>query len=93
MPFGLNASKASGDVPDIVKYDARAGRLFRVEYDPDPREKEQIDITSPPPKFAMDFGSLEVGYVRYTPTGPDYRMARIRGRYSPARPPQRQRYQ
>jgi hypothetical protein len=73
MPFDLNVSKAT-DVPDIVKYDARAGRLFKVEYDRDAREKQSIDISSPPPRFAVDFGSLEVGYVRYTATGPDYHM-------------------
>ncbi len=40
MPFGLTVPQA-GDFPDIVKYDARAGRLFMVEYDHITREKTQ----------------------------------------------------
>ena len=73
MPFGLNVPQA-GDFPDIVKYDARAGRLFKVIYDQTTREKTQIDITTPPPRFAVDFGSLAVGYIKYSATGPDFKV-------------------
>ena len=35
MAFGLiTQQRSSGDFADIVKYDANAGRLFRVDYDP-----------------------------------------------------------
>jgi hypothetical protein len=71
MPFNLHASKAS-DIPDIVKYDANAGRMFRIDYDAG--EKTSVDITTPPPHFAIDFGSLRVGYIRYTANGPDMQM-------------------
>jgi hypothetical protein len=73
MAFGLNTPK-SGDYVDIVKYDARAGRMFRIDYDPDTQTKEAVDITSPAPRFAIDFGTLEIGYVKFTSNGPDYRM-------------------
>jgi hypothetical protein len=43
------------------------------DYDPDTREKTPVDITSPPPRFAMDFGAIEVGYAHFAVTGPDYR--------------------
>jgi hypothetical protein len=70
MAFGLNISKVS-NVPDIIKYDANAGRLFRIDYD---GEKTSVDITTPPPRFAIDFGTLQVGYICFTPNGPDMRM-------------------
>jgi hypothetical protein len=68
--FGLQQTQAS-DITPIVKYDARAGRFFVQNYNFDTREKVSIDITTPPPRFAVDFGSLEVGYIKYTATGPD----------------------
>ncbi len=73
MAFGMQAPIAN-DFADIFKYDARAGRGFRIDYNPDTREKTPVDITSPPPTFAIDFGSLEVGYGHFSPTGPDLRV-------------------
>jgi hypothetical protein len=73
MAFGMKAPPA-GDFAEIVKYDARAGRLFRMDYDPVTKEKTPVDVTTPAPRFAVDFGSLEVGYAHFAPTGPDFRM-------------------
>jgi hypothetical protein len=73
MAFGMQAPIAN-DFADIFKYDARAGRGFRMDYNPDTREKVPVDITSPPPRFAIDFGSIEVGYGYFSPTGPDLRV-------------------
>ena len=63
MAFGL-ARAASAEFADIVRSPGqrRSGRRSRCDYNPDTREKTQVDITTPPPKFAIDFGSLEVGY-------------------------------
>jgi hypothetical protein len=68
MAFGMQVS--SGDFRDIVKYDARAGRMFRVDRNPITGVKEAIDITDAATRFAIDFGSLEVGYVAFTANGP-----------------------
>ena len=84
MAFGMKTPVA-GDFADIVKFDARAGRFFRVDYDPLTREKVPADITSPPPRFAIDFGSLEVGYAHFAPTGPDLRVV-PEGQPIPAQP-------
>ena len=73
MAFGMK-SPVAADFNEIVKYDAKAGRMFRVDYDHNTREKVQVDITTPPPRFAIDFGSLEVGYGHFSPTGPDLRV-------------------
>ncbi len=84
MAFGMKAPIAA-DFAEIVKFDARAGRLFRLDYNPDTREKTSVDITSPPPRFAMDFGALEVGYAHFALTGPDYRTV-PEGQPLPAQP-------
>jgi hypothetical protein len=71
MAFGMK-SPIAADFAEIVKFEARAGRMFRIDYNPDTREKTSVDITSPPPRFAMDFGALEVGYAHFAVTGPEY---------------------
>ena len=43
MPFGMQTPSA-GDFADIVKYDANAGRMFKIDYDPATREKTPVDI-------------------------------------------------
>ena len=73
MAFGLKTTTAP-DFADIVKYDANAGRFFKVDYNIDTREKVPVEITTPPPKFAVDFGSLEIGYGRFALTGPEFHM-------------------
>jgi hypothetical protein len=84
MAFGMKSPLAN-DFAEIVKFDARAGRMFRIDYNPDTREKVSVDITSPPPRFAIDFGSLEVGYAYFSPTGPDLRLV-PEGQPIPAQP-------
>ena len=66
MAFGMNVS--AGNFRDIVKYDARAGRLFRVDRAPS-GEREQTPLPNGTP-FAVDFASLEVGWVSFGVTGP-----------------------
>ena len=76
---------SGGDFLPIVKYDARAGRMFRVDRDPISGEKTQVDITGPDLRFAIDFGSLQVGYVQFTANGPVRSMAPY-GKPLPAQP-------
>lgn len=82
MAFGMNTQ--TGNFLPIVKYDARAGRFFRV--DKDNGITEQVDITSPDLKFAIDFGSIEVGYVQFSAQGPVRHMVPYDGRSLPAQP-------
>ena len=86
MAFGLKTIPGnSGDFLPIIKFDAKAGRLFRVDKDPDTFEKEVVDITSPPPRFAMDFGTLDVGWIHFSADGPEYQLAPV-GTTPPAMP-------
>jgi hypothetical protein len=63
MALGLSTG-GSGDYKEIVKYDARAGRMFRVDRD-GAGTKTPIDITNEKPKFIIDFGRIEVGWMRF----------------------------
>jgi hypothetical protein len=85
--FGIEMP-SGGDITPIVKFDARAGRMFKMQYNHDTREKMPVDITSPAPKFAIDFGSLEVGYGCFTATGPDLRVVPM-GQSLPSQPSDR----
>ena len=82
MAFGMQTS--GGNFLPIIKYDARAGRIFRV--DKDNGITEQVDITDPNMKFAIDFGSIEVGYVQFSAQGPVRHMVPYDGRSLPAQP-------
>lgn len=63
MALGLSTG-GSGDYKEIVKYDARAGRMFRVDRAGD-GSKNPIDITNDKPRFIIDFGGIEVGWMRF----------------------------
>jgi hypothetical protein len=84
MAFGLNTPTVA-DFREIIKYDAHAGRLIRVDYNAETREKTLVDITNPPPRFAIDFGRLEVGYGHFSATGPEFRLV-PEGRPLPSQP-------
>jgi len=66
MAFGMQTT--SGDFLPIVKYDARAGKFFKVE--------KLVGGGSNPieipmgTKFALDFGTIEAGYVMFSNQGP-----------------------
>lgn len=67
--FGFSTEPSNGaDFTPIVKYDARAGRVFRVDrvQGADGFDNEQIDIT-PIFKAVFDFENVEVGWARFTP--------------------------
>jgi len=87
MAFGMKIN-LGGDFAPIVKFDARAGRLFRIDRDPVTSEKTSVDITQPPPTFAVDFGSLTIGYIRFTTQGPDCRLV-PEGQQLPVQPDDR----
>lgn len=80
------ATLATGDFHPIVKFDGRAGRFFKEgEYDPAASSKNFVDITMPPPVFAWDFGTFEIGYLYISPSGPDFKMVPA-GQTPPERP-------
>jgi hypothetical protein len=72
-----------GDFLDIVKYDARAGRMFRMDYDGE--QKQQVDITKTF-KAVFDFENIEVGFILFAAgQAPDFQMVKF-GQSLPAKP-------
>lgn len=87
MALGLPASAASGDFKPIVKYDARAGRMFRID-----RVESNGQFESVPTEITQgfaavfDLANIEVGYVRFHEGGaPEWAMVKI-GQPLPAKP-------
>lgn len=87
MTLGLNTGSNGADFLPIVVYDARAGRLFKVERTQTASgwESNRVDITNPPPAFAIDFGTIEVGWITFSATGPDFKMVPL-GKPLPPQP-------
>ncbi len=88
MALGLNTGSNGADFLPIAIYDARAGRMFKVEraqVSTGGWESNRVDITSPPPSFAVDFGTIEVGWIVFAATGPDFQLVPI-GQPLPAQP-------
>jgi len=82
MGLGLPKNEA-GDFNDIIKYDARAGRMFRIDFDGS--EKSSVEITQ---GFSaiFDLANIQVGWVRFAEkSAPDWAMVRI-GQPLPAKP-------
>lgn len=72
MALGLNYNTGSKNFLPIIKYDARAGRVFRV--DKSDGVSTPVDITK---KFkaVFDFENVEVGYINFaTGSAPDFVM-------------------
>jgi hypothetical protein len=79
MALGLNTNTNAEIFPHI-RYDARAGRLFRHdrEQQPDGKwESKNTDITSPAPLMLMDLAQIEVGWIAFTGGAPDFHMVRF----------------
>ena len=75
MAFGFNYVSSAGDIVPIVKFDARAGRFFRI--DRSDGVNYPVDITGSF-KAVMDFENIEVGFIHF-PAGsaPEFKVAPI----------------
>lgn len=89
MALGFNMeSGGGGDFMPIIKYDARAGRMFRMDRDLDAGgewESKSVDITS---NFAavFDLENIETGWLLFAAgTAPDIKTVR-HGEPVPPRP-------
>ena len=78
------STNTGGDFVPIVKYDARAGRLFRI--DKDETGSNPVDITKNF-RAVFDFEQVEVGWILFSAGGaPDFRMAPYGAPNMPERP-------
>ena len=88
MALGFTYSTGGGDFTAIVKYDARAGRIFREDRSQDAGGtwgKDSVDLTGSF-KAIFDFENIEVGYIMFPQGGaPDFQMVGLGDPY-PQRP-------
>ena len=86
--FGFSTEpSAGGDFTPIIKYDARAGRIFRIDriQTQDGFASEPIDITTSF-KAVMDFENIEVGWIDFPMnSAPSFVMVPM-GQALPGRP-------
>lgn len=83
MGFGLNYESGGGDIVPIVKYDARSGRIFRV--DRSDGVNTPVDITRNF-KAVLDLENVEVGYMNFDTGGaPEFELTQL-GKPLPERP-------
>jgi hypothetical protein len=83
MGLGLSISTESGDRKPIVKYDARAGRIHRID---------RVDGANVPTEITngftavFDLAGIEVGWARWNSGGaPEWAMVKV-GQPKPAKP-------
>jgi hypothetical protein len=70
--FGFSTeTSAGGEFTPIVKYDARSGRMFRIDriQDANGFDNDQVDITSTF-KACFDFENVETGWMLFSPGAP-----------------------
>jgi hypothetical protein len=80
--FGFSTEPTAGDFLPIIKYDARAGRIFRIDRTLDGREP--VDITD---TFAavFDFENIETGWLNFSGPQPDFKLVKM-GETLPVKP-------
>jgi hypothetical protein len=86
MAFGIKTtSDGSGDFLPIVKFDARAGRFFRVDrvQGSNGWESHDEDITGKGP-FIIDLARVQVGWISFA-NGPTFQLVPL-GQPLPAKP-------
>lgn len=65
MPLGLSAYHSSGEFSPRIEYNAKDGRMTRVDRTADGTDNIRIDITMSQPALAWDIGSLEIGWANF----------------------------
>ena len=88
MGLGLTTGGAGGDIKPYVNYDAKAGRMFRVDRNQQgdgTYATDKIEITSTV-QFVADLANIRVGWVNYTSQGPIRRFVTLGKEPIPPRP-------
>lgn len=84
--LGLKAYHTTGEFSPRLEYNAKSGRLTRVDRTADGAETIRADLTMQSPAFAFDIGSIEIGWANFQAgTAPTIVMVPY-GQPMPARP-------
>lgn len=88
MGLGLTTGGAGGDIKPYVNYDAKAGRMFRVDRSQQgdgTYATDKVEITNVV-QFIADLANIRVGWVNYTSQGPIRRFVTLGKEAMPPRP-------
>ena len=88
MALGLSTGGSGGDIKPYVKYDAKAGRLFRVDrvmLSDGTYSNETHEITNVA-QMVMDLANIRVGWIHYSNQGPVRRLVVLGKEAIPPRP-------
>lgn len=89
MGLGLTTGgSSSGDIKPYVNYDAKAGRMFRVDraqQGDGTWATDKVEITNSV-QFVADLANIRVGWVNYTTQGPVRRFVTLGKEPIPPRP-------
>jgi hypothetical protein len=86
MSLGLKAFHGGGVFVPRVEYNAKSGRLTRVDRTADGTENIRIDVTMQQPIFAWDIGSIEIGWANFQSGAAPSLVMVPYGQPMPARP-------
>lgn len=79
LGFSESSSSGGGDFLPIVKYSAKDGSFVRQDRHQAPDgtwEKSETEMETPI-KVVMDLDTIEVGFIAFTTTGPDFRLVQV----------------
>lgn len=65
MSLGLSIYHNTGVFVPRIEYNAKSGRMSRVDRTADGTDTIRIDITMSQPMFAWDIGSIEIGWANF----------------------------
>jgi hypothetical protein len=88
MGLGLSTGGGGGDIKPFIKYDAKAGRLFRADrkqMTDGSFASENVEITNVA-QFVADLANIRVGWINYTSQGPIRRLIVLGKEAMPPRP-------
>ena len=86
MSLGLKAYHTGGEFSPRSEYNAKSGRMTRVDRTADGTENIKIDITMSQPVFAWDIGSIEIGWANFQSGAAPSLVMVPYGQPMPARP-------
>jgi hypothetical protein len=86
MSLGLKQYHNGGEFSPRYEYNAKSGRMARVDRTADGTGTIKIDITASLPMFALDLWSIEIGWANFqSGAAPSFAMVPF-GQPMPARP-------
>ena len=88
MALGLTTTGNGGEIQPYISYDAKAGRMFRIDRSQQGDgtwATDKLEITNTV-QMVMDLANIKVGWIHFTPQGPVRRFVVLGKEPIPPRP-------